>query len=76
MNRREALAALVALPATTRISVAQLKPEDVIVIECDRHLSHAEMEKIQTQLSHVWLGHKVVILDADLKLKIAPVGLA
>ncbi len=71
MNRREALAALVSLPATTRISVAQLKPEDVVVIECDECISQDTAERIKRHLKQIWPNHQVVVLGDGLKLKIA-----
>lgn len=71
MNRREALAALVALPATSRISVAQLKPDDVIVIECDYEIGQPDKAHLKDMVQGVWPGRKIVVLSGGLKLKIA-----
>ncbi len=71
MDRREALKALVSLPATARVSVARLKPNDVIVIECDGPIWQMERARLADQLKDVWPDHRVVILDGKLKLKIA-----
>ncbi len=70
MNRREALAALVALPATTRISVAQLKPDDVIVIECDQVMSMDEMARIRQMTRNVWPQRPCVVLGAGMRMKV------
>ncbi len=71
MDRREALKALVSLPATARVSVASLKPTDVIVIECEGLLSQNARARLAEQLKDVWPDHRVVILDGTLRLKIA-----
>lgn len=71
MNRREALAALMALPVTARLSVAEVKPTDVIVVECDELLSQAVAVRIRADLQQVWPGRKVVVCDRGLRIKIA-----
>jgi len=70
MNRREAIAALVSLPPSTRVSVASLKPDDVIVIECDDHITQDTAERIKQTIERVWPGRKCVVLTETLKLKI------
>ena len=70
MNRREAITALMSLPAATRISVADLKPDDVIVIETDSHLRADEVERIRATLERVWPGRKAAVLSGGLKLKV------
>lgn len=70
MNRRAALAALLALPATTQISVARLKPRDVIVVECDERLSHATVEQMRTSLTQIWPDHKVVVFTQGMHVKV------
>lgn len=72
MNRREALAALMSLPAATRISVADLKPTDVIVIECEVSLSDEAASRIKSFAKGIWPEHKCVVLTDGLKLKVAP----
>jgi hypothetical protein len=54
MNRRDALAALVSLPAAARISVAELKTNDVIVVECDMHMRPDTAERIRAHVQKVW----------------------
>lgn len=71
MNRREALAALVSLPATARISVADVKPNDVIVVECDAPISHEIAKRIRLHVQDVWPNHKVLIVGDGLRIKIA-----
>jgi len=70
MNRREAIAALVALPAATRISRAELKPSDIIVVECEGSISCETAERLKEQLTKVWPGQKILVLGDGLKLKV------
>lgn len=71
MNRREALLALTALPGLTRISKADLKPDDVIVIETDSELSMDDKHQIKTYVQWVFGSErKVVVLDGGLKMKV------
>lgn len=74
MNRRDALAALVALPAATRISSAELKPEDVIVVECPGPISDEAAKNIRDTMLSVWPGRKVVVLSDGIRLKIVEAG--
>lgn len=70
MNRREAIRAVMALPAVASISVAQLKPDDVIVIECDQIASDHSKTYISETMQRIWPGRKVVVLDKGLNLKV------
>lgn len=70
MNRREAIAALVSLPEITRISAAPLKPDDVIVIECDLMLSCENSDRIRTTMEKVWPGRRCVVLGRGMTLKV------
>jgi hypothetical protein len=70
MDRREALKLLSALPATTRLTHAEVKPDDVIVVESTQILSDAAKRFIEDSLSHVWPGRRIVVLDHGLTLKI------
>lgn len=70
MNRREALSALMALPATATVKAATLAPNTVIVIECDDLLSQEAMNRIKEHLSGVWPGHKVLVLCRGMSLKL------
>ena len=72
MNRREALAALTALPATARISVAEARPGDVIVCELDEHVDSEGAARIKRQLEAVWPGCKVAVLSKGIRVRIAP----
>lgn len=71
MNRREAIAALMALPATARISVADVKPNDVIVIELDEHITQNAADVLSIRVGQVWPGRKCVVLGKGMRLKIA-----
>lgn len=70
MNRRHAIAALMALPEVTRISKAAVKPNDVIVIETDTLLSDSTMARIHASLQQVWPGQKIVVLCDGMRLKV------
>jgi len=70
MNRREAIAALVSLPPTARISVATLQADDVIVVECEDRLTQDTSIRLRAELIQVWPHHKVVLLDRSMRLKI------
>ena len=72
MNRREALATLMALPAVSRIASVPSDSDDVIVIEAERELSQEEMEHIHEKVQSVWPNRRIVITDAGLRLKLAP----
>lgn len=71
MDRREALAALLSLPATANVTVAKVKPSDVIVIESDGWLTDDAKERILASAKGIWPDNKVAVLDKGLRLKIA-----
>lgn len=71
MNRREALQALVALPAVKSIAVANVRPSDVIVVECEELVSSKEMENIRLKMSEIWPGRKVAIFSGGVRMRIA-----
>ena len=70
MNRRDALKSLTALPAATMISVAQLKPDDVIVVETDFTLSEETCQRITKQIEAVFKGHRCIVMGDGLKMKV------
>jgi hypothetical protein len=70
MNRRDAMKALMALPATATITRAAVKPSDVIVIECDQFLSSDICDHIEKQMAIAFPGQKCVVLDRSLRMKI------
>jgi hypothetical protein len=70
VNRRDALAALVSLPALTRITSGPVAPTDVIVAEYARPLSLRQKEAIRVTLQDVWPGRRIVICDADIRIKV------
>lgn len=74
MNRREALAALVALPEVTRISVAKPQPDDVIVVEYDGMMSPETAERIKATLQRVWPRRQVLVLSDGMKIKLIQGG--
>lgn len=70
MNRREAIAALMALPATPTITRANVQPDDVIVIECPGRIPMEAAERIQKVAEQAWPGRKVLVLSDGLTVKI------
>ena len=70
MNRRDAVKALIALPGVAQISAAPVRPKDVIVVECDMHVSCEMVERIKTTMADVFPGQKVVVCDKGMRLKI------
>lgn len=72
MNRREAIAALVATPAIARIERAAVAPDEVLVIESDQRLSDAMRAHLRRQVEAIWPGHKVLVLDQGLHVRVGP----
>ena len=70
MNRRDALAALLALPAITAIEVATPQPDEVLVVETPTLLSQDEIERLGQQLQQIWPGRKVVVMEGGMKLRV------
>lgn len=71
MNRREALAALVALPEVSRISVAKPEPDDVLVVECDAPISQGQATNIRAQLGQIWPNRKIAIFTTGVRIRFA-----
>ena len=70
MNRREAIAALVALPQVARITTTALKPGDAIVVECTTSLAPADIARLRALVKDVWPGHPVLVCDAGVRIKV------
>ena len=70
MERREALAALMALPAATRITSVPADSNDVIVVECAEYILDEQKARLRDQLQQVWPNRKIVILGKSLTLKL------
>ena len=74
MNRREAIRAVMAMPGVASISVAQLKPDDVIVLECDEIVSDHVAAYLKSEMQQIWPGRKVAVLCKGLHLKVVREG--
>lgn len=70
MNRREAIHALLALPQVARVTTATIKPNDAIVVECDRPLTHEATEHLRALVKQIWPGHPVLICNAGVRIKV------
>jgi hypothetical protein len=70
MNRREAMAALMGLPMVARIEVADVGPQDVIVIEAPGHLSETSVKRIKEYAGMIWPDRRVAVLGDGLKMKV------
>jgi hypothetical protein len=70
MNRRDAMRALMALPAVTRIAQATVEPGDVIVIEVPGALTVTQQKLIAEQLRGIWPANQVLVLQNGMQLKI------
>lgn len=70
MNRREALAALVALPEVSRISVAHVQPDEVIVVESDDHLSSEACAHVRATISEIWPDRKIAVFSKGLRMRV------
>lgn len=71
MTRREAIAALVALPPATEVRVAAVRPTDVIIVSAGQPISTKTADHLKALVQQVWPDHRVLVLGDDLKLTIA-----
>jgi hypothetical protein len=72
MNRREALAALVAMPEVARISAVPAHTNDVLVVECDELISSEVAERTQAMLKQIWPDRQILIFCKGMCVKLAP----
>lgn len=72
MNRREAIAALVALPSVKSIATVPAASNEVIVVECDEYLEAETEEHLRRRLAEIWPERKILVLDKTLRIKLAP----
>lgn len=70
MTREAAIAALELLPAVERISVASLKPTDVIVVNVNEHISMETAARMRAYLRDIWPDNKIVVLEKNLTLRV------
>ena len=74
LSREEAIAILRALPIG-HVERFEPKPGEVIVCELSRHLrGPSEVAGLTTVLTGLWPDHKVIVLDAGMKLYAAQEG--
>jgi hypothetical protein len=74
MNRREAIAALMALPEAAHVTIARPRPDDVILVECQELLSAEIVARMADTLKRIWPEHRVVICDRGIRLKFVESG--
>lgn len=70
MTRRDAVAALVGMPAITRIAAAPVAPADVIVVDVRDKISPYVRADMTAQLLAIWPGRRILILDGGMTLRI------
>lgn len=70
MNRREAIAALTSLPGVARIYSADVKPTDVVVVECDKALDAVTVDRIRETLRQIWPERQVVVFTKGIRMKL------
>ena len=70
MNRRRMLSSLLAAPYLASIRRAEVKPDDVIVIELNDRVSADVRKGIYDTIQRIWPDRKAVILDPSMKLRI------
>ena len=74
MDRREAVKALMGLPALASVSVANVGPNDVIVAELDSFVPVAHAEQMYAELQEIWPRNKVIICEPGARLKVIRQG--
>jgi hypothetical protein len=73
MNRRKALATLVAMPALARIaSAGAITSGDVIVAELSERISVDESHRLKEHLKTIWPDNRIVVCGPQVRLKILP----
>jgi hypothetical protein len=70
MNRRDAIAALMALPATARITRATVQATDVIVLEIPERISAQTEARLRLHLAEIWPDQRVLILSNGAAIKV------
>lgn len=58
------------IPPVARIERADVQQDDVIVIECQTHLPAAVVHRIADSVKMVWEGHRVIVIDQGMRLKL------
>jgi hypothetical protein len=80
MNRREALAALLAIPEVGSISRLTVQPGQVIVVECPMRLTEEQATHIYQRLLHelrpIFPQTKILVLSEGITLKVVDQGSA
>jgi hypothetical protein len=70
MNRREAIAALTAMPGLTSVEVADVKADDVLVFEVNSHVTDEMVDRLKATAEGIWPGRRIVVLADNIKLKV------
>lgn len=69
MTHAEAVAALESLPAVERISVASLKPTDVIVVNVSEDISMEDAARMRASLREIWPDNRIAVFMKGVELK-------
>jgi hypothetical protein len=58
------------VPEVQKIERVGMQPNDVIVFEIAAHLPVEAINRIKQNAEAIWPGHRVVVIDAGIKLKV------
>ncbi len=70
MTHDEAIAALESLPEVSRITVARLRPTDVVVLEYQGIIGVESCQRLTAHLQPIFPDNKIIVLEAGLTMKI------
>jgi hypothetical protein len=75
MNRREAMAAIAALPGVASMTILEVRPDQMVIIECAQYLRPEQRDAIRAAWSLAWDGHppRTAIMDAGMRVRVAAV---
>lgn len=74
MDRREALAALAAIPGLKKIERTDLAFGDVLVLTVAHMMTDEEIADLKRRLEEVFPGHRCLVLTEDATLKVMRPG--
>jgi hypothetical protein len=61
----------ISIEGVAQLWAAALKPDDVIVVECDAILSEESRARMRATLQPIWPKHEILVCGREIRLKIA-----